>query len=69
MKQKKKEFIEAQKNKIEVYKIPIEKVMNRKYIRFLFTDPTLEECNAILKKFKADEKKIKKENPIYRNTN
>jgi len=53
------------KNKIDVYKIRIEKVMNRRYMRFLFTDPTLEECNAILKKFKADVQKIIRENPIY----
>jgi len=53
------------KNKFDVPKIPIEEVMHRRYMRFLFTDPTLEECNAILKKFKADERKIKRENPIY----
>ena len=53
------------KNKMDVYKIPIEEVMNRRYMRFLFTDPTLEECNAILKKFKADVRKIRRENPIY----
>jgi hypothetical protein len=34
-------------------------------MRFLFTDPTLEECNAILKKFKADVQKTIRENPIY----
>ena len=49
----------------EVPKIPIELVMNRKYMRFLFSNPTLRECKNILKQFKADERKIKRENSRY----
>lgn len=53
----------------EVPKIAIEKVMNRHYMRFLFSDPTPEQCDAILQKFKTDERKVKRENPRYTRIN
>jgi hypothetical protein len=51
--------------KTDVPKIPIEEVMNRKYMRFLFSDPTPEQCEGILKKFNTDVRKVKRENKIY----
>jgi hypothetical protein len=59
----------ATKIKVDVPKIEIEEIMNRHYMRFLFSDPTPQECDAILKKFKADERKVKRENPIYKRIN
>ena len=51
--------------KIDVPKIAVEEVMNRKWMRFLFSDPTPEQCDAMLNKFKADERKVVRENVIY----
>jgi|APGre2960657404_1045060.scaffolds.fasta_scaffold266561_2 hypothetical protein len=52
--------------KVDVHKISIEVVMNRRYMRFLFSEPTLDDCNNILKKFNADVRKVKRENKIYK---
>jgi hypothetical protein len=61
-------MMSSSKSKVDVPKIAIERVMNRRYMRFLFNNPTLDECNAILKRFKADQRKVRRENPIYKNS-
>lgn len=55
--------------KIDVPKIKIEEVMTRKYMRFLFSEPTAEDCEKILKPFNAAVRKVKRENPLYRKEN
>lgn len=54
--------------KFDVPKTRSEKIMNKKYMNFLFNEPTAEDCNEILAEFKKDVRKIKKNNPIYKGT-
>ena len=61
-----KDILIDTEERIDVPKIAIERVMNRRYMRFLFNNPTLEECNVILKRFKADQRKVRRENSIYK---